>query len=450
MSFERRFRFYYWLARDLSRKYSRWLAIGFIIGFSFSFLIWQLAPLLHMRLFAPVVRIGVVGTFTSATLPKHIQQQLSFGLTTIAIDGSIKPGIAGWWEATESGKLYTFHLRNDIAWHDGKKLIANDITYGIRDVNFATVDNTTIQVRLSTDLAFSPLPSLLAKPVFKSGLIGVGPYKVDKIKLKGDIVSFLKIIPVTDTALPVIEYRFYSTESQALLGFKLGEVSQVEIANNSDLLKNLGKLKLTTSTRYDEAVTLFFNIKDEIVSEKSIRQALGYALPTFPYERAYSPIAKTSWAYLDKIKHFDPDQKQATKLLQTAKYSSESGQLVLSTFAPYLDTAQAIVASWSAIGISSTIKVENAMPSSYQILLAGFEIPPDPDQYPFWHSTQSQTNIRTNYGNPRIDKFLEEGRKEQDPEKRKLIYFDFQKRLVDDAPAIFLYYPTTYTIYRNK
>jgi peptide/nickel transport system substrate-binding protein len=80
--------------------------------------------------------------------------------------------------------------------------------------------------------------------------------------------------------------------------------------------------------------------------------------------------------------------------------------------------------------------------------LSALEIPPDPDQYPFWHSTQTQTNI-TGFSNVKIDKLLEDARQEIDTEKRKTIYADFQRRITDEAPAVFLYYAKSYTIKRR-
>ena len=78
--------------------------------------------------------------------------------------------------------------------------------------------------------------------------------------------------------------------------------------------------------------------------------------------------------------------------------------------------------------------------------MASQEIPADPDQYTLWHSTQS-TNI-TGYNSPKIDKLLEDGRKISDKEERKAIYLDFQRFLVEDTPAAFLFHPTVYTIIR--
>ncbi len=78
-----------------------------------------------------------------------------------------------------------------------------------------------------------------------------------------------------------------------------------------------------------------------------------------------------------------------------------------------------------------------------------FEIPKDPDQYSLWHSTQMQTNI-TKYKNVKIDKLLEDARTTSDENKRKELYFDFQKFLMEDAPATFIYHPYRYQVnYKN-
>jgi len=44
---------------------------------------------------------------------------------------------------------------------------------------------------------------------------------------------------------------------------------------------------------------------------------------------------------------------------------------------------------------------------------------------------------------------LEDGRIELDTEVRKKIYFDFQRFLLEDAPAAFLVNPVSYTVTRK-
>ena len=86
--------------------------------------------------------------------------------------------------------------------------------------------------------------------------------------------------------------------------------------------------------------------------------------------------------------------------------------------------------------------------ASFEMLLAYWKVPLDPDQYYFWHSTQKTGNI-TNYNNVKVDKLLEDGRSTLSVSERKKIYFNFQKLIQDDAPAYFMFYPYTYIIKRK-
>jgi ABC-type transport system substrate-binding protein len=107
------------------------------------------------------------------------------------------------------------------------------------------------------------------------------------------------------------------------------------------------------------------------------------------------------------------------------------------------------VSDWKKIGVNAVVRVENGNPQNFQALLAPEFIPQDPDQYLLWHSTQDKTNI-SHYKSDRIDKDLEDGRKATDPKFRKEKYLDFQKVLLDDAPATFLYFPKTNVLYLRK
>ncbi len=440
----RRGRFFYWLLRELAQKYTKAVALGLIMGVALAIMLSRISQQVPL---GTVERIGMVGEFTPSTLPLSIQKRISLGLTDIAPDGSAVPALATGWEATDSGKTFTFHLRDDLIWHDGKKVEAKDINYNIRMVTFSPIDPTTI--RVSLEAAYSPLPTIVAKPLFRAGLKGFGPYKVANIKLKGDRVQYLKLVPVTDRSQPTYEYRFYQTEALAFTAYKIGDIDQLVDVSSQEPLARWGNAEITPVVNHSRIVALFFNLKpDGLLKEKAVRQALGYAVPNMSEEQSVGPISKTSWAFTDKVRTFDSDAVQAKKLLGSAKIASGSASLTLTTFPQYIDEAQIIAASWSAVGVPTAVRVENSVPGDFQVLLSAQDVPPDPDQYPFWHSTQTATNI-TGYTNLRIDKLLEDGRIEFDPEARKKIYADFSRRLVDDAPALFLYYPKTYTIRRK-
>lgn len=447
MAVLRSWRIFFLIVTQLAQKYTKALSVGFLAGFLLSLGFWRIYPFVSQQWLTPVSRIGIVGEYTPNSLPITIQKEISMGLTTENTDGSPLPGLATTWTATDSGKVFTFFLRSDLSWHDGKKVEANDVNYNIRNVTFTVIDPRTIKATLKT--AYSPLPSLLGKPLFQAGLRGFGKYKVAGIKLNGDKVSYLKLVPAEkkDTS-KAKEYRFYRTETSAILAYKLGEIDQLDDLSSTYDVSKWGVSRITERVNYSRIVSLFFNVNNQLFQDKSLRHALALAIPITHSERAYSPIAKTSWAYTDKVKKYDFDMSQSKKLLTATKISSDSATLVLTTFTQYLDFAQSIADGWTKLGLPTKVKVVSTVPSDYQILLSAQDVPPDPDQYPFWHSTQTATNI-TGFVNVKIDKLLEDARQEIDTENRKKIYADFQRRIVEDAPAIFLYYPTIYSLKRN-
>ena len=61
---------------------------------------------------------------------------------TDRFDGSLVPGLATSWEANEDGTKWTFHLRNDVTFHDGTPFTAHDVPHSaaliVRDDAIAT------------------------------------------------------------------------------------------------------------------------------------------------------------------------------------------------------------------------------------------------------------------------------------------------------------------------
>lgn len=446
MAVFKRLRLLILIARELAQKYTKSLALGFVTGLVISLAFWRIIPLIRQLWFSPVERIGLVGEFTPATLPLTVQKNISGGLTDVSPDGTLSPALATSWVATDSGKTFVFTLRTDAVWQNGKPVRANDINYNITGVTLTPIDAHSIKAALKAP--YSPFPAVVAKPLFLTGLVGWGHYKVASVKLHGDNVSMLRLVPVTGND-PVKEYYFYGTETEAELAYKLGEVNIIEDLSTPGNLVSWGNTQIKADTNYQRIVSLYFNVASGMLSDRSVRQGLAFASPVRQgFERADSPISKISWAHSKKVKEYSYDTDQAKKLLGSTKEGSQSAKLTISTFTPYLDDAQNIAASWTALGIQTTVKVVTSVPPDYQVLLSAQDLPPDPDQYPFWHSTQTATNI-TNYANVKIDKLLEDGRQEIDMDKRKQIYSDFQRYLTEDEPAVFLYYAKSYTITRR-
>lgn len=392
-------------------------------------------------------RIGFIGQFDENNLPLSIKNQLSFGLTTLTPTGEASPSLALSWKMDPNGLTYTFYLKNNLYWHDGTKLTSKDIQYKLRNLSFTPLDDYTIKVLLKDD-PFSPLPVVLSQPLFKNKLIGLGNYKVTWIKYNNDYISELNLTPVKSNLSP-IKYKFYPNKNDAILAFKIGEINTIENLTDVNEFKNWQNVKVTEVNLYDRFVGIFLNLRNSDFKEKEIRQGLNYAVPKFEkYEKAFTSISPLSWAYSSKIRLYRYDPEVAKKILSKSPLASSSSELTISTYSSLVDIAQTVADAWNKIGIKTKVKVESSIPPEYEVFILTLAIPPDPDQYQYWQSTQDQTNI-THYSNLKIDKLLEDGRKSSDLDTRKKIYADFQRYLVDDSPVIFLYHPKQYIIERK-
>jgi len=59
-------------------------------------------------------------------------EQLMRGLTQMGPDLRPRPALAERWEVSEDGRVYTFHLREDVVWSDGVPLHADQFSYAWR------------------------------------------------------------------------------------------------------------------------------------------------------------------------------------------------------------------------------------------------------------------------------------------------------------------------------
>lgn len=393
--------------------------------------------------------IGIIGSYTIDSMPQEILSKISKGLTKTGSDGTVKPDIAEKWKIAPSGKAYAFILNRNIYFSDGTNLTANDINYDFADVSVTRPDKYTIVFNLKDN--YSPFLATVSKPIFKKGYIGVGDYKIKKIELNGNFIKSIELY--SEKYHKILTYQlFYPTVSALKTAFALGEVSRV--TNLSDLnfknttFNSFKNVKVEKKTNYTKLVTLFYNTKDKIISSKALREGLSYTMPNSleSGERNSTPLSKFSYANQGGQNTYQQDLEHAKLLIDKSETATGSGKIFLTidTLAKYESVAKTVADIWKKLNIETKVQIVNQIPSNFQIFLGEFNVSPDPDQYVLWHS--SQINNITRYNNARIDKLLEDGRKELDIQKRILIYTDFQKYLLSDPPASFLFSPYYYEV----
>lgn len=445
-------RLLFWLIKAYIKK----LGKRIILFFSFGLLVFFIL-LLVVRYFNPKIpvgnkeSIGIVGAYTLNSLPTSIMSDLSKGLTLISQDGTVKPGVSKQWKIENNGKRYIFTLQKNIKYSDGTPFDSNSINYNFSDAKVTKPDKYTIIFDLKE--SFSPFLTTISRPIFKKGYAGLGNFKIKDINLNGNFVESLNLSDIKDQTI-IKSYHFYPTQDALKMAFLLGEISKAKGLLDTTYKRfnfnSFPNVFIEKKINYEVLATVFYNTRDPNLSDKKIRSALSYAVPDefSSGKRSFNPYPASVWAYAEQYTR-GQDITHAKLLLSSSNNASASASinLQIKTFARYEKTAKIVSKEWEKLGVKSKIEVVNEVPSNFQVFVGDFHVPKDPDQYMLWHSSQD-SNI-TNLENKRIDKLLEDGRKTTDFNARKKIYEDFQKYLLDDSPATFLYFPYEYEITRK-
>lgn len=441
----RNLRYYYKFFIAFISRFKGILFIGLVAGILIFLFVKFIYPLFTSN---SQEKVGIIGKYSTANLPYPFLSLISGGLTKSTETGQVEPQLASSWESSDEGKTWTFHLKSGVIWQDGKEIKSDDLVYNFSDVSVEKPDGRTIVFRLKS--SFSPFPSTASKPIFKRGFLGFGPWKVSKITVSGGFVQKMILI---NNQRQQKTFIFYPTEERAKLGFKLGQINKLEGVFNLTPIDSWKTVNVTDKPNKDEVVAIFLNTSEnsKLLADKTVRQALSYAInkDELGSSRAISPISPLSWAYNPQVKPYGYNPNKAREIISgLSKELKQNLNVRLVTTPVLLTQAEKIAKNWENVGLKVTLQVTSIKPADFDAYLAIFDIPKDPDQYAFWHSSQTSTNI-CKYASPRIDKLLEDGRTELDQGIRKNIYLDFQRFLVEDSPAIFLYHPTSYTIERK-
>ncbi|MDP1629299.1 MAG: ABC transporter substrate-binding protein, partial [bacterium] len=297
--------------------------------------------------------------------------------------------------------------------------------------------------------------------------VGTGPYLVKSFQKdkQGRIKSYeLAAFSKYFLGKPHIEslkFIFFDSEESLIAALNKKTV----MAGAAIKPKNLEKIKKSglsvLNLNMPRYYAVFFNAgRSEILENKSLRLALNLAADKSQIvEKALagkgiivdSPILPGYLGYGPALKKYEYSPEKAKEILEKAKFSSPLEITLTIPQSPELIEAAAILRdNWQKIGVKTNLRVlappeiqEVIKQRDYEAIIFGEILNLDPDPFPFWHSSQKNDpglNLAM-YENKQADKLLEEARQTLKENERAQKYENFQKVLIEDAPAVFLYSP---------
>lgn len=444
---------------------------------------------------------------------RDISKLIFSGLFKINTMGEIENDLVSDYSISEDKKIYTFNLKDNIYFHDGVNLTADDIEFTlsaiqnpnfnsslyktfdgiifekISDKSFKLVLEEPLPIFLQT-LTFGILPVHLWQniPVENATLselnkkpIGSGPYEFFSIKKDSDgyikqyTISKFKNFYGDKPYIDKITFKFYADFEQALKDLKASKILSLNYIPNetAQKIKELRHFNLQ-QVNIPRYTALFFNSKkSEFLKDKKIRQALLLSLNKNEIAKSVGLEDYISYGPMDQMIEKQSDEyniDKARSLLGESGWKDENGQLKKSgnqmilkitivDNPDYVKYLQLIKDEWSKLGIAVEIETidkqkilqDIIQPRNYQILLYSEVLSYDLDPYSFWHSSQiASTGFNLSmFSDKDIDTILEEARKIDSYDDRKLKYEAFQKIVKDNVYAIFLF-NTPYSYPLNK
>ena len=298
---------------------------------------------------------------------------------------------------------------------------------------------------------------------FGQNPVGSGPYKFVSWQ-SGDRVTLEAFPEYWQGEAPVknVVYRNIVEETNRTIGLETGELDIIYD------IQGLDKNKLRDDERFvliegpQVSMTyLGFNMKKAPYDNPKVREAISYAIDQKPIidtvflgagEAANSIIGPNVWGYYD-VEKYTQDIEKAKALLAEAGYPDGFKAKIWVNDNPVRrDTAVILQDQLKQIGIDLAIEtvewgafLDGTARGDHEMFLLGWgTVTRDPD-YGIYElvstSTMGSAGNRSFYSNPTVDKLLEEGRTELDPEKRKAIYKEIQEIIRKDIPMYMIIYP---------
>jgi peptide/nickel transport system substrate-binding protein len=416
---------------------------------------------------------------------------------------NVQPGLAERWEIPDP-RTYVFHLHHGVKFHDGRPLTARDVKWTFDSLlegkirstksgayrlvdNIEAPDDSTVVFHLKEPFAtllwnlsdgaigivpFGSGDEMSSKP------IGSGPFRLVRAQLDREIViernqdywgqkahvSRVRFIVVPDTTTRALELRKGSADI-AINALTADMILALQREPKLEVLRAPG-----TVLSY-----LAFNLRDPILKDVRVRQALAFAIDRRPMLQylsrgfarpADSVLPPESWAYNAEVAHYPYDPERARQLLEQAGYSAVNEvrfHLTMKTSTEESTRLMAAVLQQQLrdVGIVLDIRTFEFATFFSDVTRGAFELyslrwiggNEDPDIFEYvFHSARFPPHgaNRGYYANPRVDALIDQARSQLDQNTRKRLYAELQSILAQQLPYINLWYQDNVLVHSKR
>lgn len=417
--------------------------------------------------------------------------------------GEIEPDLVKSYRASGDGRLYSFTLREDVAWHDGTPFTAADVDFTFRtlfdpkvlgdlDLNMDMVESFTadgphtfsVKLKVSSPSFLSTLsdPGILPRHLLEGKdlnsdaydrtPIGTGPYRlVEKVSPTEWRFQANPRFHRGKPAIARLTLKIYADDDERARSLAAGEIHLGQVKpQHIEMLQKAGLRVYRMPSGAWRGMPQ--NTRRTFLRDPRVRRAISMALDREAIvarallgagKSAYLPVPPGSWAHFSDLYRSGRDLEGARKLLAEAGWTPGAGgtlekdgvkaEYVIGVWKDEIfrrTTAELVRDQLGELGIpvrvdlldnAGYLRVGNDMGTTHDTIVGGWSglLDPDMNLYKKFHTGGSQNTMA--YSNQEVDRLLQEGRSTLDREKRKEIYRKLLAILLEEQPFIPLAYP---------
>jgi peptide/nickel transport system substrate-binding protein len=427
----------------------------------------------------------------------HMVAQAVFDpLAALDADGEVQPYLAESFTPNADYTAWTIALREGVTFHDGTPVNAAAVVATIEGhresfltgsavepiTSVTAVDDLTVEV--TTEIPWVALPAgftgqvgYIVAPVMldpatadaaSRAPVGSGPFQlVEWIPNQRWVGE--KYTDYWQEGLPYldgVEFRPIPQVNSRKQAFTTGELQMMHTSDPATIVDLRtaaanGELQLVEDRGEGEESMILLNLDNEPLNDIRVRQALAYATDTETYNQvinngasvvARGPFTPTSpWVAETDYPSYDPVKAKELVDEYIADPATPNEVRFRLTTTPTPETRRSVELlqqQWSQVGINVDITtvdqsafISTAIASDFDANLWRQFGAPDPDvDLIWWFSGGEEVNILnfSNIDDDQVNQALITGRTNPDTEVRKQAYADFQKRMAEVIPYIWL------------
>jgi peptide/nickel transport system substrate-binding protein len=417
-----------------------------------------------------------------------------------------QPAIAESWKVSDDGLTWTFKLRK-ATFSNGDPVTAEDVKFSIDrfanpDINSfyagfgamiertEIVDASTFRIYLNrVDGAFLDylstfIPSIIPKKIyeqmgdeaFSEKPIGSGPFMVnewvrgEKLVLDRNPYYWKEGQPYVDR----IVFYYVPDDNTRMLKVESGE-AHIATEVPYGQIERLNAIK-SVNVQIEDVMAwdaIWFNIRKPPLDDKNIRQALNYATPKEAMLKTLMHGAgEIANHVIAKVKYWDPsvsaypyDMAKAKELMAKSKAPNGFSMPMLIVAGDSVERQQAeiVQAEWAKLGVKITIEavdvgtIWDRWLSSEEMCftlpgnaLSSDALSDDNLGLVFFDFTAGAESFWTGWNNPRAIELVQKAGKTLDENVRRQTYHEVQRLVMEDAPAVPLFFTKARTALRDN